>query len=91
MYIAKRGIYHPALFILYAPLRSEVRRRAITQVTGVIKPTAEAVSAVIILLGAELTGPRRLNYFIFCIIVVWIYQMIEQTPHSISNLDEQDE
>jgi len=68
----KRSINDPAILMLYAPLYNGPRRQAITFVAGIIKPSAEAFAALLIISFAGIASTRAISYVALVLICVWI-------------------
>ena len=70
--VVKRGINDPAILLLYAPLSSGPRRQAITFVSGIVKPSAEAVAALLIISFAHVFSTRAISYVVLALLCLWL-------------------
>jgi hypothetical protein len=70
--VFKRSINDPAILMLYAPLSNGMRRQAITLVAGIVKPSAEAVAAILIISFASLVSTRAISYVALVLLCVWL-------------------
>ncbi len=71
--VFKRSINDPAILILYAPLGDGPRRQAITFVAGIIKPSAEAIAALLIIAFAGIVSTRAISYVALVLVCVWLF------------------
>lgn len=69
--VLRRSIHDPALTAAYAVLPPEVRRTTIVTVKGVIKPIAEAVTAVALLVWGAALLSRGLTLAWIVVVGVW--------------------
>ena len=69
----KRSINDPAILMLYAPFSNGPRRQAITFVAGIIKPSAEAFAALLIISFAGIVSTRAISYVALVLVCVWIF------------------
>ncbi len=84
--VIKRSVNDPSIWMLYAPLQNGPRRQAITVVSGIIKPTAEAVAALLIICCAGIIGTRAISYVALALLCVWIF--VARRHSTSESLDE---
>jgi hypothetical protein len=70
--VFRRSINDPATLLLYSPFSNGLRRQAITFVSGIVKPAAEAVAAVLILSTADVMHSRSISFVALPLICVWL-------------------
>ena len=71
--VVKRSINDPAILMLYTPLSNGPRRQAITFVSGIVKPSAEAVAALLIISFAGIVSTRSISYVALALLCVWLF------------------
>jgi len=69
----KRSMNDPSIKVIYSPLRSSLRNQAITVVAGIVKPLAEAIAAIAIIVLTPLNSTRHLALLVIAIIVAWLF------------------
>ncbi|MDA1233000.1 MAG: Npt1/Npt2 family nucleotide transporter [Planctomycetota bacterium] len=70
--VFKRSVNDPAIVMLYAPLQNGPRRQAITFVAGIVKPSAEAVAAILIMSLASVVSTWAFSCVALALTCVWI-------------------
>jgi AAA family ATP:ADP antiporter len=68
----RRGLYDPAIQVLYARLPEVLRRQAIALVAGVAKPLAEGVTSLALLLAPTLNDDTMLGVTLI-FLMIWIF------------------
>jgi ATP/ADP translocase len=71
--VVKRSINDPAILMLYTPLSNGPRRQAITFVSGIVKPSAVAVAALLIISFAGIVSTRSISYVALALLCVWLF------------------
>lgn len=68
----KRSMNDPSIQVIYSPLDRGLRHQAITFVSGIAKPFAEAIAAVAIVILAQWFSTRDLSLVVFGLVIFWI-------------------
>ena len=80
--VFKRSVNIPVILSLYAEFPSGMRRRAITLVTGIVKPLSEAFGASLILLLVSMGKPSALIYLTLILICGWLHVATRGKPRA---------
>jgi hypothetical protein len=70
--VLKRSLNSPVVLKLYSHLDHGPRRHAITLVTGIVKPAAEACAAVLILVLSRFLDLRGLAFLVLGALCLWL-------------------
>ena len=68
----KRSMSDPSIQVAYGPLELRLRRQAITFVSGVAKPFAEALAAIILVIATPRLSHSHLSLVVVVLILVWL-------------------
>lgn len=68
----KRSMSDPSIQVAYRPLELRLRRQAITFVSGIAKPFAEALAAVILVIATPRLSDQYLSILVILLIFVWL-------------------
>lgn len=67
----KRGVYDPAVHLLYSPLPSDLRHQVVTFVAGIAKPLTEALASVLLIIFAAYLPSSSLSLAVIPLTVIW--------------------
>ncbi|MFN3192368.1 MAG: MFS transporter [Aureliella sp.] len=70
--IIRRALHDPSVQITYAPIPKKDRRQAITFVSGVAKPFAEALAGALIVLLTNWISTKQLSIVVILLCCVWL-------------------
>lgn len=70
--VLRRSLNDPAVQMLYTSMSKDTRRRAIAVVFGIVKPSAEALAAIGILVAVPVIAARNLSYVALALMLVWL-------------------
>jgi ATP/ADP translocase len=75
--VLRRSLNDPGMQMLYTPMRSHDRRRAIAVVLGIVKPSSEALTALALLIVVPVLGLRELSYVTVTLAIFWLGLLIQ--------------
>ncbi|MEM8734909.1 MAG: hypothetical protein AAGG44_11835, partial [Planctomycetota bacterium] len=70
--VIRRSLHDPSVQIAYAPIPKKDRRQAITFVSGVAKPFAEALAGAFIVLLTSWISTQQLSIVVIILCTIWL-------------------
>ena len=68
----RRSMHEPSIQVLYSPLAVDYRRQSIAFVAGIVKPFAEAIAAVLLVVLTPWLATYHFSWLIVAMVVAWL-------------------
>ena len=75
--VLKRSLNDPGMQLLYTPMPTHDRRRAVAVVLGLVKPSSEALAAALLLIVVPFIGLRELSYVTLVLALAWLSLVVQ--------------
>lgn len=68
----RRSMHDPSIQVLYSPLDVGLRRQSITMVAGIVKPLAEAMAGVLLVVLSPWIAVFQFSWLVVALVVAWL-------------------